>query len=40
MRRLAVHRPTILILRPLMPPAALISSTAIFMPLDTGTPQT
>src|SRR3954449_2214118 len=23
-----------------MPPAALISSTAIFMPLDTGTPQT
>src|SRR5450432_790718 len=23
-----------------MPPAALISSTAIFMPLETGTPQT
>src|SRR5712671_3080519 len=29
-----------LILRPLMPPAALTSSTAIFMPLETGTPQT
>src|SRR3954451_14356874 len=27
-------------LRPLMPPAALISSTAIFMPLETGTPHT
>src|SRR6201997_4008686 len=27
-------------LRPLLPPAALISSTAIFMPLDTGTPHT
>src|SRR4051794_10094063 len=30
---------TILILRPLMPPAALTSSTAIFMPLETGTPH-
>src|ERR1700682_1050913 len=27
-------------LRPLTPPAALISSTAIFMPLETGTPHT
>src|SRR6266567_9354137 len=27
------------ILRPLTPPVALISSTAIFMPLETGTPQ-
>src|SRR5258708_679836 len=30
---------TRLILRPRPPPAALLSSTAIFMPLETGTPQ-